>query len=129
MQKLVRFFISGAAAVGTNLGCLYLFTEYLEWWYLFSSVLAFTIGTTLGFGLQKYWAFQDGRSEVLGVQASYYTLLQVWDIGLNAALLYTLVEYAGWWYFFAQAVVSALIAIQNFCVYYLIFRPPSDASQ
>ena len=58
-HKIVRYGIAGCIAVGTHIMVLYVLTEFLNVWYLYSSLTAFCAACVVGFLLQKFWTFEN----------------------------------------------------------------------
>lgn len=121
--RVIRFLISGGTAVTTELIFLYIFTDFFGLWYEFSLVIAFFIAFCVSFTLQKFWTFEDSRTDRMHIQASWYFILALCNLAFNAVALYLLVQYAHLWYLFAQVIISAVIAIMNFILYkFVIFK-------
>lgn len=122
VSTVIRFLSSGILAGLANLSLLYVLTEFFGIWYLFSSVISFCCAFVVSFMLQKYWTFKNADRSRIRIQAPQHFTLAVCNLFLNTAIVYALVEFAGVWYLFAQAVSSLAIAIESFFVLRLIFR-------
>ncbi len=122
--KAVRFLFSGGVGFVTVMSLLYLFTDIFGLWYLFSFVLAFLIGQTVSFTLQKFFTFADATGGVRRIsgQATAFVSLGVVNLGANSALLYVAVEYFGLHYLVAQFIISLIIAVWSFLFYRAIFK-------
>lgn len=128
-KQVSKYLISGATVNVVELSLLYIFTEYLGIWYLFSSVLAFLFAFCLSFSLQKFWTFQDKKTEDMHKQASLYLFISVCNLGINVVALYLLVQVAGLWYMFAQVLINGAIAIWSFVLYkFVIFKFPTSCA-
>lgn len=122
-MQLLRYLISGATVVVTELGVLYVFTDLFHLWYEFSLIIAFIVALCTSFTLQKFWTFQDKETSRVHIQASSYALVQLLNLGINAIALYVLVQFAHMWYILAQLLISAFIALWNFVIYkFIIFK-------
>ncbi|OGG51109.1 hypothetical protein A2763_02090 [Candidatus Kaiserbacteria bacterium RIFCSPHIGHO2_01_FULL_54_36] len=122
MQKIIRFVIAGLIATMTNLFVTYALTDTFGIWYLYSSIGGFCAGFSVSFTLQKFWTFRHTALERMHVEAAQYFLVALGGLLFDAGAVYTLVEYAGSHYLFAQFVVGIFIAIANFIFYHMIFR-------
>ena len=119
---IVRYLTSGGTAFGANIVVLYVLTEYVGVYYLFSVVLAFLFGLIVSFLMMKHWTFQDGSYEEVNRQAAVYFGIALFNLVLNTTLVYLLVEAVHVWYVFSQVMSSLLIAISSFFIYkHLIF--------
>ena len=127
--QFVRFVLAGAFAFTINLVALYFFTDIIGIYYLVSTVLAFLISFSVSFTLQKFWTFQDSSRDRLHIQLPLYLGMQLTNVPLNVALMYTFVEYLHIWYLFSQAVISlGLAAVIFFLNKKYIFKKREEAS-
>lgn len=115
--RIVRFFIAGGTATAVNLGTFYALVHFAGLWYLSSSVIAFFAGFIVSFTLQKFWTFGDHRMDVVGKQLVVYLGIVLFNLLLNTALVYALVEYAGFSPLFAQALAALTIAAEGYFAY------------
>jgi|SRR3989344_4726213 len=121
--KIIRFLIAGTLATGTNLGVLYILTDWFELWYLLSAVLSFIVAFFISFTLQKFWTFGDRSREAVPVQAGAFLVVALVGLGINTLGLYGLVDYIGLHYLMAQIIMSVFIAAANFFMYqFVIFK-------
>lgn len=118
VMQLVRFFVSGVASLLLTLVLLYVLTEWAQWWYVLSAVVAYGAAIILSFFMQKFWTFKDHG--LIGVRGQFltYVLLNGINLILNAIGLYLIVEYLHVWYFLAEGIVAGAIAAWT----YLIMR-------
>lgn len=117
----LRFLLVGGTAAAINIGLLYTLTEYAGLWYLLSEVIAFIAALIFNFMLQRFWTFRS-RSDERRRQAMLFIGVNLWNLLLNAALLYAFVEFFGYWYVLGQAVASAIIALESYFLYRYIFK-------
>lgn len=88
----VRFF--GAGGVSTLLYYV-IFTPLIRRYtsrYLMCSGIAFAVTFVVGFPLQKFWAFADHGMAAIEMEGALFFLKELGFFGLNALLLYWLVE-------------------------------------
>lgn len=112
--KIIRYFISGSTAALVNIAVLFICVEYLHIWYIAGTCIAFVFGLTTSYTLQKFWTFKDNSREDMHMQFLWFTAFAIIMLGLNAFLMYVLVDRAHLWYILAQAISIALIAFLNF---------------
>jgi dolichol-phosphate mannosyltransferase len=113
---VIRYAISGAIGVATNLLVFAIATEVLHIWYLAAAVAAFIASLTLTFTLQKCWTFKHATGRNTHLQFATYTTVSVINLGLNIALLYLLVEMFGIWHLAAQFLVLGGLALWSFLI-------------
>src|SRR3989344_1864954 len=116
-HKIVRYIISGGTAALVSLGFLYAFTEWFGFWYLISSIIAFAGGFVVSFTLQKFWTFEDRRTDTLNKQLISYLGVAFGGLITNVLLMYFMVEFWGLWYILAQILSIGVIAIITFFIY------------
>lgn len=121
--KLVKYIISGGTAAVTDLAFLYLFTSILHVWYLISAVVAFIISFAVSFTLQKFWTFNDQSIKGVKSQVLIYFTIAVVNLGINTLLMYAFVDILKMYYFTAQILAGALVALQSYFIYQkFVFR-------
>lgn len=116
-KKILRYLIAGSTATGVNLALLFVFTDWLGVWYLFSAVASFVVAFFVSFFLQKLWTFQDKSRGMMKKQMAVYFLIALISLAANTGLMYLLVDIFGIWYLLAQVFTAALIAVWNFIAY------------
>lgn len=116
-KRIIRFLISGGLATAVNLATLYTLVHVAGLWYLISSVAAFFMGFVVSFTLQKFWTFRDHRTDVVGEQLAIYLGIVLFNLLLNTALVYALVEYVGLSPILAQALAALTIAAEGYFAY------------
>lgn len=127
-KQLIRYLISGSIAATVDLSLLYIFTDLLGWWYLFSATLAFILSFFVSFFLQKFWTFRDNNREAIYQQMTLYFILALVNIALNTFLMYLLVDLFKIWYIFSQIIAAGLIACESFILYkFFIFSEKKEA--
>lgn len=120
---LARYLVAGGVGASTNIGLLFLCTDIFKIWYLYSSVIAFSVAVFVSFVLQKFWTFGDRQIEKVHNQFVLYLIGALVGLGINATLMYIFVEYFGIWYIAAQIITGVFIAILNFLIYrFIVFK-------
>lgn len=117
IDTIGRFIAVGSVGAVTNIGLLFLLTEYIGLYYLVSAGISFILACGVGFVLQKFWTFREHSTESVHVQAVGYFTISTINFFLNTALLYFLVEKTHVWYILAQIISSGFIAISSFLLY------------
>lgn len=112
----IKYLISGGTAAVVDLGLLYLLTDVAGLWYLLSAVIAFVFSLLTSFLLHKFWTFRERSLTRMKKQFIFFTALALFNLGLNVALMYVLVETFGVWYLIAQFFIIGGIALMNFVI-------------
>ena len=121
-MKVIRFIIAGGSAFSVNISLLYIFTEFLGLWYIFSATLAFLFSFLVGFSLNKFWTFANSSTDFIHNQILVYLGINLSNLIINNVLLYVMVESFGVWYILAQAIASIFLAFESFFLYRWLFR-------
>ena len=115
--KAIKFVIAGGTSAGISVAALFLLTNFLHVWYLFSSLIAFVPAFAVSFLLQKFWTFGDNSMLAIKKQLLSYFVIVVSNPLLNTPLLYLFVEFAHFHYIVAQIIVGAVIAVMSYFLY------------
>ncbi len=120
---LLRYFICGLTAATFNIGLLYVFTDIVGIWYLYSSILAFLAALIVSFILQKFVVFKDLKTDGIHKQFSKFSIVAVLGVITNTVIIFICVDVFGIWYIFSQIIAGFFVMIQNFILYkFFIFN-------
>ena len=119
---IVKYVISGGTATIVNLGLIFVFTDFFQMWYVLSAALAYAGAFVISFTLQKFWTFQNTSVEKIHSQFAVYVGLGIFNMVLNAGLIYLIVESTGIHYLLAQIGIGIFIACWSFFFYRVLFR-------
>ncbi|TSC81809.1 MAG: dolichol-phosphate mannosyltransferase [Parcubacteria group bacterium Gr01-1014_20] len=121
LPKLLRFLGAGSFGIFLYYLILYLLTDVMGLWYMFSAVVASIVNYVSNFVLQKFWTFENkSRENILG-QAGRYAIMFGGLFVANLTLLYVLVEYAHIHYFVAQVMITTLLTTVSYILSRQIF--------
>src|ERR1700759_4600334 len=93
--KIARYIVSGGTATAVNLLLLFVLVHFAGVYYLLASIISFIVSTGVSFTLQKFWTFQDRKTEGVHFQAAIYAGITGFNIGVNTVLMYLLVSIFG----------------------------------
>lgn len=120
---LLRYLVAGFTGAFTQIGLLYVFTDVVGLWYIYSTLLSFASAMVVSFVLQKTWTFGDGNIDSAKTQFAGYTVVALLGIVINTTFMYIFVDLFRIWYILAQIMVGAIIASFNFLMYkFFIFN-------
>ncbi len=120
---LLRYLVAGITGASTQIGLLYIFTDVLYFWYLYSSVFSFLAAIIVSFLLQKFWTFADNKTGQMQNQFFKYIGVAIFGLLINTLSMFVLVDFLDLWYILAQIITGAFIAIINFLMYkFFIFN-------
>lgn len=120
---LLRYFICGVTSAATNIIAIYIFTDALGIWYLYSSVIAFLISLVISFVLQKFVVFKDINIDKIHHQFSRFFIVAALGVLTNTFFVYLCTDVLGIWYILSQLIAGFFVMIQNFSLYrFFIFN-------
>jgi putative flippase GtrA len=109
----VRYlFLAGIATI-VDFIVLYSLTEYMHVWYFISSALAYFSGMITNFTLNKIFNFAN-RSKKIVQQFSIFATVALVGLGINQLIIYSLVEYLGFWYMYAKFISVVIVMLYSF---------------
>jgi putative flippase GtrA len=118
--KLIRYLISGGTAAAVTLSVSFICTSLLKIHYLTSSVIAFSLGLCVSFVLQKFWTFTHHSLHRVKEEAGMYLLVGLFNLCINALLMFFFVEKMHLWYLLGQFLAAGLIAIESYYIYKIV---------
>lgn len=125
MFQMGKFFAVGGIGMLINLGLIYLFTEFIGWWYIHSAIVGILVSLSTNFIGNKFWAFanMDTKVKVVVKQYLYFALCSLPGIMLQIISLYGLVEFPKIWYINASVIAIIIASFFNFLLNkYWVFR-------
>ena len=113
-NKIVRFIFSGGISAVFHLTILYILVNYLDFWYLIASIVAFSFAVLVSFSLQKFFTFKDHSIKNIHSQFTLFIFIALFMLCLNTSLMYVFVDLFGFWYLFSQVFIAILTAFLNY---------------
>lgn len=122
-KTIIKFLFAGSLAAIVHFSILYILTDLVGVWYIFSTSVAFVIAFFVSFFSQKFWTFRENTTHGMTRQMGVYMGVGIMNLFLNGAGMYLVVDFWGIMYLFAQALVGLIVAIETFLIYrYIIFE-------
>lgn len=112
--EFFRFAFVGLVGTIINITILYLFTERLKIYYLFSAIFSFIIAATINFIFNKIWTFNEKIfTKIIEKYAQFLTVSLI-ALLLNIIFLYILTEFVKIYYIISQVIAIGISLIINF---------------
>ncbi len=121
--ELVRFFISGGAAITVSYSLLYTLTEYVHMRYWASDIISVAVNYTMTFFFHKYWTYRDRTTYAIRRQIRVYGFMVTGFYISNIIMEPLLVEYVHLHYLVAQVVISAVLTVVSLLITPRLFNP------
>ena len=114
--QMIKFYIVGASGVFVNLIILYLLTNFLGLWYLFSAIFGIIISVTTNFLGNKIWTFKIKDNKIKHYVKKYinFWVASLVGIIIQLILLYILVHFFDIWYLLAAFIAIVIASFSNF---------------
>jgi len=117
--RFIKFCLVGLSGVLVNEGLLWLLTEGLGLFYVFSAAISIETAILTNFTLNEIWTFRDRRSpgikSVLG-RGLKFNLVSIGGLGINMTILWTFTEVLGISYLISNLIGIAGATVWNFSI-------------
>ena len=121
--KVIRYILGGGLAALIDLLFLYIFTDVLGVYYIYSQIYAFCVSFLFSFFFQKYITFRDTSNKHIQ-QGLLFLLFQLLGLGINLCIMYILVDMIVLYYLWASIVAKWIVFFWNFAMnHYFNFKP------
>jgi putative flippase GtrA len=122
-MQLIYYLFSGGTGFVVNMGVFALGVYVFDLWYITAAIIGFICGVMVSFILQKYVTFKNTRTDTMRYQMTVYAALALFNVGMNALILYGLVDMLAVHEFVAEFISNGTVAIWSFFIYkYVTFK-------
>ena len=115
-KEFVRYFWAGGLATLADFAVLLLLTEFFGINYLWSNLIAVSVGLVTSYVLCVRWVFLDRRYNRVVLEFPLFVLTCIIGLLLNELLLWVFVEFGGTDYLSAKVIVTGVLFVVNFAV-------------
>jgi len=112
-KQFFRFCLIGVFNTSLIFYIYFLLTRKLHLYYLLANTICFFIGVTVSFFLNKKWTFRNKERQTHRQYLKFW-LMALCGLGLNAIIIFLLVDYAHLYDFFAMVIATGIILFWNF---------------
>lgn len=117
-----RYIISGGTSAVVDLALLFFLYNILEFHYLISAVIAFSLAFFVSFILQKFWTFKNHSTDGIHGQAMIYLGSSLFSLAFNTLLMYLFVDKLHFAVLLSQVFAGAIVACFTFFISRRIFK-------
>ncbi|MDH7593399.1 MAG: GtrA family protein [Methanomicrobiales archaeon] len=118
-RQAFRYGLVGLSGIIVNMGVLYYLTERVGLYYLLSSLVAIELSILSNFILNDLWTFRE-RREIASPnrvkRAFAFHLVSAGGLVINWSILFSLTEYAGFYYLHSNLIGILAGFIWNYLV-------------
>ena len=112
-KQLFRFGIVGGLAFLIDSGVLFLLTEYLNVYYLVSSVISFIVSLIFNYILSILWVFDVKKKQTIK-EISLFVILSVIGLGINQVVMYVGADILNIYYMICKIISTFIVMVYNF---------------
>ncbi|MBR2775058.1 MAG: GtrA family protein [Selenomonadaceae bacterium] len=113
MLEIVRFCFVGGVSFLMDYGLLFVLTEFVGLYYLYSSAISFSVTVVFNYWLCVIYVFKGAKSQTTR-QAIIFFGTGVIGLGLNQLCMWLFVAVAGLHYMLAKIFATAIVTIWNY---------------
>ena len=114
ITEFFKFAFVGLIGTIINLAVLYVFTEFLGIYYLFSAVVAFILAGSNNFILNKIWTFKERIKDKILSKYIKFFFISIVALSVNLFFLYIFTEFLGIYYMISQILAIGIALTINF---------------
>lgn len=122
---LIQFFryiwVGGIAAI-VNIGMLYVFTDIIHLYYLFSNVLSFTLGLLVNYILSKKFVFQEKVTMNRMKEFIIYAIIGIIGLGIDTGLIWVFTSGLSIYYLISKIISTMIVFIWNFVARKIFYK-------
>ena len=112
--QLIRYTFVGGVAFVVDFGLLFLLTEYLNVYYLFSAGVAFLLGLTTNYILSVVWVFNIRRLRKKWLEFGIFAVVGIIGLGLNELFIWFFTEHVQCHYLLSKIISTFFVYLWNF---------------
>ena len=112
-KQLFRFGIVGGLAFLIDSGVLFVLTEYLNVYYLVSSVISFIVSLIFNYILSILWVFDVKKKQTIK-EISLFVILSVIGLGINQVVMYVGADILNIYYMICKVISTFIVMVYNF---------------
>jgi len=114
IDEFFKFGLVGIIGTFINLIVLYIFTEFVGVYYIFSAVIAFLVAVTNNFILNKLWTFKEKIHYFFAKKYVQFFIISIFALLINLLFLYIFTEFLKIYYMISQVLAIGISFIANF---------------
>ncbi len=114
LLQFFRYIFVGGTAFVIDFGLLYVFTSYLNIYYLISAVLSFLISVLVNYVMSTKWIFNQDNINNKLVEFNLFILISTIGLVFTEIILYLLTDICGIYYMISKIIASILVLFWNF---------------
>jgi putative flippase GtrA len=120
-RQFVKYVITGLVSFAVELSLVYLFTDVLKIWYIYSNSIALFLVFIINFSLNRFWAFRSKQPFMKQLITS--GMLFALNLVVGNAVMFFFTETVHLYYLFSKVIATGMSVTWNFFLYkYYIYK-------
>jgi len=116
LKSLFRYIFIGGIAFIVDYSLLYILTEELKFYYIFSSFISFVAGLIVNYILSIKFVFEKRKMKNKKLEFIYFSLIGIGGILINQFLMWFFTEKIGLFYMYSKLLSVAMVFLWNFSI-------------
>jgi putative flippase GtrA len=112
--QFFRYGIVGGIAAVVNIVMFYLFTEFFGFYYIFSNILAFTLGLITNYFLSVKYVFSKERKKDKKIEFIVHASIGIIGLCLDTLLVYLFTDKLNYYYMTSKIISTVIVFGYNF---------------
>ena len=112
--QIFKFVIIGGIAFAIDSSLLYIFTEYFNIYYLFSSILSFSISVIFNYIASVKWVFDVDQEKSKTNNIILFIVMSILGLLINQVIMWFAVEKLALYYMISKIIATFVVMVWNF---------------
>ena len=113
IKQILKFGVVGGIAFIIDYALLYVLTEYLHIYVLYSSVISFSVSVVFNYICSIKWVFQTGKKQTLK-EFIIFIILSVIGLGINQLIMHLGINVLNIYYMIVKIFATMIVMVYNF---------------
>lgn len=114
LMQIIKFGIVGMLAFVIDYGILYVCTEWLNIYYLYSSIISFSISVIFNYIISVKWVFTVDNSNSRSSNFLFFIMFSLIGLGINQLIMWLGTSELSIYYMITKLIATIIVMIWNF---------------
>ncbi|MDD3341189.1 MAG: GtrA family protein [Bacilli bacterium] len=114
VKQILKFGVVGGIAFLIDYLLLYACTEFLNIYYLYSSIISFTVSVIFNYVASVKWVFEVDKDGNKKKEFILFIVFSVMGLGINQAIMWGMSDKMHIYYMFSKIVATFVVMCWNF---------------
>lgn len=114
VEQILKFGVVGVIAFLIDYLLLFICTEFFHIYYLYSSVISFTVSVIFNYIASVKWVFEVDKNGNKKKEFILFVIFSVIGLGINQVIMWAMSDKLHIYYMFSKIVATAVVMCWNF---------------